>query len=467
MNRFAQRGAVLAALAWALLTPSARADVIDRELLKRGREIITALRAEGVKNVGVLKFRVQLPKADPRFDVGRLGSIMETRLENVLILANVKNQEDPKLLIGVTRGASAAAAAQARGTTYLTPDGLSKLFAMKYPLAWGKKEVQVDAFLTGLVETSPDMRKTKITVLLYTPKAAEPKVLELTDPVTGKKETAIEVRTTRLQLADMDRPFFIGKRGAELDSSVSYPQGDDDATQSTVAGGDRPPPGPKGEAPPPAENFDQLLDFRVYYNDEPVARDKESRIPAPPSGEAVKVKFTLKAKERVGLVLLVNGENTLSVDENRRDADQYSMWVLEPGREYTISGYYRMLAAEKAGSAERKALARAFKVATDSEATLALADNTKAGKIELTVFREAPTSALPSAATRPPGGLGAITKTGGDFEGVRDLILSASGKGEKRSLVVADNEEKEVTLRTTDFNGVIAAHRTITYFTPR
>jgi len=83
----------------------ARADNLDRALLRHAPAIMEDLRANGYTNVGVLKFRVQKGTAAPSMHAGFLNTSLATRLENALILAQDKAQP-----IGITRGASEAAA---------------------------------------------------------------------------------------------------------------------------------------------------------------------------------------------------------------------------------------------------------------------------------------------------------------------------------------------------------------------
>src|SRR5262249_48810852 len=83
-------GLALTALALAGLAacPTAgRANAIDMELKELGPKIIDYCKAQGWKNVGVLKFRTRFGQADPRWDAGQLGTIMAIRLENVLVLS--------------------------------------------------------------------------------------------------------------------------------------------------------------------------------------------------------------------------------------------------------------------------------------------------------------------------------------------------------------------------------------------
>ena len=76
--------------------------------------------------------------------------------------------------------------------------------------------------------------------------------------------------TDRLLLSDMNRNFYLGKR--ELNAAVPYDLADLAAVQSFRAGGETPPPDPKDPAvkPPSNENFDSLLDLKVYYDRKPV-----------------------------------------------------------------------------------------------------------------------------------------------------------------------------------------------------
>ena len=51
------------------------------------------------------------------------------------------------------------------------------------------------------------------------------------------------------------------------------------------------------------------------------------------------------APERIGLVLMVNGKSTLYEEEG--DPSHCKAWVLDPGREYQISGFQRTRARVK------------------------------------------------------------------------------------------------------------------------
>ncbi len=424
--------AALALAVWSAAAPRARADVLDKEMLGSCATVMEHLQKQGYKNVGVLKFRVQVGKGQPRFDVGRLNSLMATRLENALILAN--DEENP---VGVTRGASQVAANRDKGATYLTAEGLQKLFAGTYPLAWGKEVVKIDAFLTGVVKLSPDMAKATIVLQEYTPSAAKPNDL-----------ATFTVPTNRLLLADLNRNFFVTKRS--LENTVTFEEGDKEAVKSAVK------PDPKGIEPEPKqgadETLDSVLEFDAYYDKEKVQPGADGRLPTPKKGQ--EVYFTLKAKERLGVILKVNGVNTLSKEGMEREPDEYSMWVLDPGVQYTIRGYYT---PDKAFEP--------FQVLDDSESALAsLADDSKRGKIELSVFRAAPVEALPdvgsrSVQLRSGGGIRAES-----YAEARGALRKVTSARRSRGLMVPGENQGAPVVRTTPFQGVLAGHRTISYF---
>jgi hypothetical protein len=379
MNRslcFPLPGLCVACLAaWALLARPARADTIEECLPPRGAEVMEHLQKRGYKNVGVLHFRVEMPGARSPFGVGRLGSLMATRLENVLILAN-----DDDRPVGITRAASERAATRDRKATYLTAEGRKKLFAQKYPLAWGDKEVTVDALLTGLVKMSPDLAKATVTIEEWLPGQDKANPL-----------AKFEVPTNRLLLADLNRNFFLSKRS--LNKGLKIEEPDPEAVASAANGG-----GPvsldKGSPPAADDTFDGLLDFRAYYGNEEFKPGADNKLPAPRDGQDVY--FTVEArKERLGVVVLVNGVNTLGEEGVDRDPDQYSMWVLEPGKRYTIRGYYTMENAKNvAAQGKRKSFLRQFEVLSDSASELVeLGDPNKRGKVERISRRKSSCSA--------------------------------------------------------------------------
>src|SRR5438105_2439368 len=140
---------VVAALALASLVPgSARANRLDRKLNEEMPHIIQSLRDRGCKNVAVLRFQVQKGKRPAHFDNAPLNGSLAQRVENMLIIHGGPRESDA---LGVIHDAGAVAAKKKIGDWFSSTAQRKKLFELRYPLAWGKKTVQADAFLTGLV----------------------------------------------------------------------------------------------------------------------------------------------------------------------------------------------------------------------------------------------------------------------------------------------------------------------------
>src|SRR5262245_5631051 len=113
------------------LTPPARADNLDAALVKQAPALFMhCFQKQRYKNVGTLRFRVQLPGTKPAFDVEPLCSNLADRLENLLVLAG-----EPGRAPGVIHAATAAALARAPEAAYSTAAGRKLLFAGTYPLA--------------------------------------------------------------------------------------------------------------------------------------------------------------------------------------------------------------------------------------------------------------------------------------------------------------------------------------------
>jgi hypothetical protein len=426
--------ALLALAAWWALPAAARADNLDDALLRHADTILQELRGRGCRNVGVLKFQVQQGAARPSLHVGRLNTLMATRLENALILA--EDEEDG--VVGVTRGASAAAAARDPKATYLTRAGRRVLFEHPYPLAWGDKEVPVDAFLTGVVKVDAAGGKTTVRVEAFDRKDPDPrKVVEFTVPIE------------RTVLADMNRRFALRKR--VVDKKL------DDKELNEAAAREFLEEETKGAAAPGA-GLGDLLDFKIYYDGKRVPRDAADRIPSPRPGQ--RVHFVVKSKQRVGLVLRVNGINTSGYEKESREAADYSFWVLEPGEEYRIDGFYP---ARQKGKQD----VLPFKVVDPTrEAVPDLADQTKMGQIDIDVLLEGGAGAPEDRGVRPISLREAPAPTPTLKEQQGKLRVSASRKVRPRAIggiIVGGGARKSAEILEVPFRGRWAAHLTIIY----
>ena len=322
---------LLAALA-VLGATTARAESLDRELKNRAPEVIQFLKGKGCRNVGVLKFLVREGEGEAtQDDTGAVSLDMARHLTVALVWAQYPPPKDEDLM-GIIRDADAVAA-KLTGADYRKAEGVRKLLAADYPLAWGdgKLIVKADGFLTGEVKFSP--RLDKVTVqLAYIDGNGEHPVFDADHLIQAEPDSAL--------LASGGLSFLT--RGG---------LGDDGEPKIVPAPGDPPPP-PKPnpgtlaaksalkvkEGKPkdfPLKDKDAPVDLEIDYGagPEPIAIQDGKASVAEPKGRKVvfRLKRTPAAKDRrYAVVLLVNGVNTLYSQRFSADYHAYSKWVLEP-----------------------------------------------------------------------------------------------------------------------------------------
>src|SRR4051812_13057981 len=122
-GRVAGWRAGLTILAVLVLVGAARADDIDEALVKQARPLLRACRESGGKNVGTLKFKVQVGKQPGGYDVEPLCSNLADRVENLLVI--LLNPDTPEF--AVIHAASRAAAAQERRASFSSLEGRKKI----------------------------------------------------------------------------------------------------------------------------------------------------------------------------------------------------------------------------------------------------------------------------------------------------------------------------------------------------
>jgi hypothetical protein len=467
---FAGAFAVLIALGTS--AAGVRADEMDKALLAKGDELMDLLKKHGWQNVGVLKFELQRggKKGPIEPQRGRLNGVMATRLENVLILS-----DDTEKPIGIVCGAGDLAATRDAKATYQTAEGRRALFAHTYPLAWGKEKVKVHAFLTGLVQLSPDMKSATVFIKAFEQKDPE-KVIEL---------MKFETKTTLALLSDMDLDF-IAQRTIATDKKPketvkpeppknedelirfaldSVPEGTKLGEPSTTPNVSKPDPkkviDPKEVADPKRSLLEsEVLEFGVYYNDKLVPRIGNQI--SPPDIKKQVIHIGLKSKERIGVVLRVNGVNTADGDAEVKDANLYARWVLEPNKPYAVYGWYREGKERDFEAVEMKQV----------QENPALVIASKLGKIELDVFRE---GAIKLAQRKLPCLSEPANGDGGPAPATLAALQAKVEKTQARALKgppvtsrhpIVPGEAKQKELATTNFQGYHIGHLTITYFTP-
>jgi mono/diheme cytochrome c family protein len=335
-----------------------RSGNLEEELLKQAAETLDFVRQKNWKNVGVLKFRVQrLGEAEPTDNVGPLNEALATRLELALTLAN-----DDKNPVGIIRNASAVADATPNAN-HLYKNGRVALFNSKYTLGWGPDETLVapDAFLTGAVRFSPDLRRMGITLLVFG-KDVE-KVYEQEEFIVNCDPELI---------VEAGESFLV--RGALKGDQAVPPV---KAIQAAVALR-------KEEVVSPLLDQQAPVKLEVRYDGKVVpVRFENGRFLMPEAKEGQKVSFVLRrqaaADDRLAVVLKVNGESTLF--RERLPDVQCRKWVLEPGvASLTIDHMQTDIPNDK-GDLLPRAVARS----RPSEFRY----TPEVGTVTLTVFREA------------------------------------------------------------------------------
>jgi hypothetical protein len=286
-------------------TATARADAVDRELLRQAPLILRQLRERGCRNVGVLKFRVQRGNGPASDQAGVMNLDLAARLEVALTLA-----DDAREPIGIIHDASAVAATLP-GATHLTPDGRRLLLEASYPLAWGNQRVRPDAMLTGVAAVSPDLRRLKVAVMAF-----------------DKDGGPLEGVATFDSAADA---AALAKAGVHF--LTVRPRGP--STRGRVA--------PSGRSSAPSIDGASPVTLEVYYDGllVPVQhRDGGAWIPEPRPEQTIELVIRRAADDpqRYAALLMVNGLNTLFKEPFDPLACQ--KWVLGAGTTgVKVSGY--------------------------------------------------------------------------------------------------------------------------------
>jgi hypothetical protein len=316
-------GFALAALV-GLAAPTRAAD-LEGALLDRAKGLVKHCQQKRYKTVGVLKFLGSKEGGGASDNLGTVNTLLARRLEVALVLAN-----DPRNPVGVIDDASAVAAVT-RGANHRTPEGRKPLFDAKYKLAWGdpKARVSPDAFLTGLVGVSKDLKTLTVSFFYFDRETNELK------PVPGVPDAVVANRAAAL--VELGESFTL--RGAFDDGKVEpaakkngppadLPKDKDQAALKSAADVRDQKAGKH-----PAEDPNAPVKLTVLYNGRPVrveVKDGKAIVPEPAPGQTVEFVLTKdNTAQRYGVVLKLNGENTL--DKQRLPDARCRMWVMSKG----------------------------------------------------------------------------------------------------------------------------------------
>jgi hypothetical protein len=310
-----QTGALVALVALAatfLMEPNAARAAgdanLDKALAQHAAKVIGYLRSKNYHNVGVLKFLVQKGQDKPSDNVGPLNLTIANRLEVALVLA------DPDDQLKLIRHASETVAKSKSGrANHLTAAGRKALFRLSYEPAWGNANeyVKADAFITGLVQLSPDFKKTTVHLQAFDNPDSDPAEIDQFTVATDERTLTEAGRSYRLRALLRTAP----------DEAATY-------AQEAEA----------GRAEPALKN--SLVGLEIYYDDQKVDiqyKNGQAWVKGPYKGQTVRFVLKNRSAQPYGAVLRVNGENTLY--KERSPSSQCRKWVLDPAEEVTVVGF--------------------------------------------------------------------------------------------------------------------------------
>jgi hypothetical protein len=435
-----------------LAAPTRAAD-LEGALLDRAKGLVKHCQQKGYKTVGVLKFQGLKEGNNPSDNLGTINTLLARRLEVALILAN-----DPRNPVGVIDDASAVAAVT-RGANHGTPEGRKPLFDAKYKLAWGDPKVRVspDAFLTGLVGVSKDLKTLSVSFFIFdrTTNKLEP-VPGIADAVVPNRAAAlVELGESFTLRGAFDggkvEPAAKGKNEAKAknDPPVDLPKDKDQAAVKSAADIRDQKAGLH-----PAEDPNAPVKLVVLYDGRPVkieVRDGKAFVPEPSSGQTVEFKLIKDTTaRRYGVVLKVNGENTL--DKQRLPDARCRMWVLVNGDPpITVSGY-------QLGTERREK----FRVLSAPESKAREVNyGADVGTITLTVFPEgsapAPDLAEDAAEKKAVAAAKLPAESSKSFDALKAKLLEDANRG-----LIAEGAQVEGKVRVVKFTPAAAPVMTLT-----
>jgi hypothetical protein len=416
MKRGTRGAAILATVVVAGSAGMAQAgDSIDAAMRENSPKVMHYLRAHGYGAVGVVRFSIEKGTRSESHHAGTLPDKMAARLENALALLN-----DPTAPIAIVTGSvpGSRGAGHEHGTS-----GRRSVFQHALPVAWGDQARKPDALLTGKILVRPDMKALSIAILAY----------EARRPDVAEEVLRIEnVPTDRDVLASLGQSFVIPRRAIHRGARALDETAADDAANRDQSGAN-----PLGDASDPVK-LEILYDGKaVAITDDPaspgeavVKRTKHADDPK--EGVVATFKITNNGSDPVGVVLAVNGKNTiLGEDLTSKAPGECTKWVLSPNQTYTIEGFYM--------SEDGKDV-RHFKVLSDDDSAKSTEGGDRKGEIAVYAFRS---SAGPNGAdgmniaadggdlAQSPGGRGVRPRNLAEYQSALRTVNRTHAQGGK------------------------------------
>jgi len=338
---------VLFLTCWIGASPMVRADAIDEQLGVGMKELLADLEMHKLVNVGVLRFRAGLQGQTPSFRTGGINLSIATRVEGLLWKFNNKDRK-----IRLLRDPGGEAAFRGEQASYVTPEGIEKLFRYRYPLHIDTKEpLPADAFITGVAQLSKDRKTTRVQFQILA--REDRKLRDLPNLV-------IDVPTDVDILNEFAEPFALISAGLRKTNHVQH-----NSLAVEYAGSHNRP-----DMPPVGKEGDSLVQLIIRYSGvekKPVkhpTRTGALQVEEPTEKDEVALTLRNISDKQVGVVLAVNGRNTIyqeNVFEASGGVAQCTKWILSPGQEVTVKGFsesddktfqpFRVLAQAEAATA--------------------------------------------------------------------------------------------------------------------
>jgi hypothetical protein len=306
----------------------------ETAVYRDAKGLLKDLRKRGVKNVGILKFLVAKGDGPLKDNFGPINLTAPASYETALIVRNSPKEAER---VGILRDANAVAS-KIPGANHLTPEGRAKLFTTDYPLAWGGKSVKPDAFLTGEIRYSDDLKEMDVRVLFFTRDSENLEEMRRFKCLTGSRNLVNGGFSFTRGLFDKGSPKMGGaerlaqaSREALLTSqsggkrTANPATSDKSPVELVVLYGPKTPPGIKFQGKP--------IPFEIV--------DGKAFVPEPNEQQDVALLIRKKdpsSKETFAVVVKVNGQNTLF--KETQSAERCHQWLLGPNNpEKLIEGF--------------------------------------------------------------------------------------------------------------------------------
>jgi len=424
------------------LVSEARADQIDRALVRNSDEITKAVRGLGGKYVAVLKFDVTVGGKPSDFQAG-LGPVkIAQKVENLLVLTN--DLADP---LFVLTDAGVAASKLPANTSWRTPEGRKALAGLKQlPLAWDDQmPLTPTAFVAGELQIDADFKTSRVVLYGFTTEKPDDLKKLYTTPAGGEDPKKPGVVTDRGVLALAGVSFAL--------SSVPMNRRDGDGQAVFQAAAKKGFGDTAGQSPVKLEMV--VNEVAVVPQSDPShqgsGRVQPQNLPDPKKGDTLYFRLTNTSADKTYAVLLaVNGRNTNSLSKDNhldaKDPKDHRLWVLAPKESVGIRGYYT----------DSKGTYAPFKVLGEEKSQLeyAMMSGDFRGLITLHVFGERTEPLVSTADVPPPKSTGEPDTTAPVREEVELSVLSLGVGGSSTSDVRSSGSLEKAKKRMQELAGV-------------